>query len=526
MPTQTSFSWWGLANLIFSGAGATIILAIAALTALVILIVCRDRLRGVSIGLGNYKLTFEEKPALPPPATGPAGASSDRPSAPAAIGESDAPEEKTDESKYQALMEMSDAVTERSRSGIEAAFSKLRANPPWEISAEELEAWEQSSLLRAGFSDALDNLIRTENQENRNPYASRQLARYYLRIRAFDEAVTHARNTLSRSQSNEDISIGHLLMAEIVREKEGRTASAQYLIEAAKNLKGKKEISRIYTEIGDTRKALEQKNLALASYEIALRADMRNETARFNAAYIASTEESSRLISLRHYQIYLETNAGNTIATNNLGVLYGELNLSISKVRQWRLAQKNDDGFATGNLAIALTDAGFADEAQKELDAASDSIKNHARMLYARGHLEEERDKDQQSRDDLVAKADKIWQCLRPWESDPQAANDEYFGDWRDEEGRTLTISKTDHNLALEIIDGDYKILSSPKTVAGVSTFAATREYKIKHNNSLLGALYGNSSGTMTTCTKPCMIRIIYADSGDVRSFEFTRSAS
>ena len=512
-------------TLVFSGSGATIVLGFIALAALLIILIFRDRLKGMSVGFGSYKFTFDEKQQSTSPVSGPAGASSDQPSVSVAAAEAESQNKELRENKYQAIIELNSAIESRNREGIEAAFAKLKLNPPWNMTDDEINAWEQDSLLVAGFSDALQTLIKIHGENNKLPYAARRLSRYYLRMKAYEEAYLYANSAIERSRSQSDKANSHILMSEIIKENKGDNASAQYLINSADNISDKKEISRLYTEAGNALKLAGEDNRAFASYEIALRADIHNESARFAIAYMASTKEATRLISLRHYRIYLESEVGSTVATNNLGVLYGELGLAQSKIRYWRMAQKNDDGFATGNLAMAFIDAGMADEAQRELDSAPDNIKNHTRMLHARSNLEAERDNDRRQAADLNEKAEKIWQSLRPWESDLSITDADCIGEWTCEFAANLSISKAESRYIINIKEGEYSIITGVNNVAGFSAYAATRDYRDK-KSSILGSLGLSTTGTLFMCAKADSISVVYASQSQVMAWEFRKTAN
>ena len=136
---------------------------------------------------------------------------------------------------------------------------------------------------------------------------------------------------------------------------------------------------------------------ALALHQAALLAG--NDAEKWFQAGYAYSEVDSRfnLVVIHCYLTTLSLEPKHQWAKNNLGVVLGEVNLSIPSRRFYREATDLGNTLAMANLAVLLLNRGFDVEAEAHLEKAAAAKKPDAKVASVTADLVRERDK--QSKD-------------------------------------------------------------------------------------------------------------------------------
>lgn len=166
---------------------------------------------------------------------------------------------------------------------------------------------------------------------------------------------------------------------------------------------------------------------------------LRFDTAR---AYAASDFAT---LSLLHYLIVIQTSPQHSGALNNAGVNYEILGLPVKAVASYQAAYKGGNTLAAANLAYQYLNAGFVDDASRQLADAQEHEAPHPNVAeaiaaVARNTEEEnqkERELTKQAREQRVFFSKYADACfdLHPVEFD-------FTGSWLSDSGFTLVVAQ------------------------------------------------------------------------------------
>ena len=192
-----------------------------------------------------------------------------------------------------------DAVEKRDRSKIEKIFEEFKVKPIFETGFPyELEVWKNVELLQAGFSDARSELERIEKENSKEFDASRALARYYLSIRASEQALPHIEIIFGRAATDPMRTTACLLKADYIEEVQGRRAATSFLVSELGLISDLESRSKLLADLGDRYKKDNREALAMAAYESALVCDVHNTGARFQLAYLYGENDVLRALAI------------------------------------------------------------------------------------------------------------------------------------------------------------------------------------------------------------------------------------
>ena len=171
---------------------------------------------------------------------------------------------------------------------------------------------------------------------------------------------------------------------------------------------------------------------------------------RFKLAYMYS-EQGQKLLSLFHYQLLVSRDPTYPYAMNNLGVLYGDLNLPGKKIQTWKNATQNkDETFPIGNIAIAMIENGFYDEARNLLDTVPTERKTDKRIAAAIDLLSSKPGKEDAELEGLAGSMEvRHRYMLKAVESEQdgdlsKCTADAFLGLWKTPDGKELDFEVSD----------------------------------------------------------------------------------
>ena len=126
---------------------------------------------------------------------------------------------------------------------------------------------------------------------------------------------------------------------------------------------------------------------------------------RFRLAYSYGKEKETKPLAVYHYRILARYDLEYNFALNNLGAELINFDLKGEKIRLWKQASEFNQPYPAGNLAIALADAGFFDEARAYIEELPDEYRNKSRAVEALEYIKnaEERELERSEKLDKFA---------------------------------------------------------------------------------------------------------------------------
>jgi tetratricopeptide (TPR) repeat protein len=118
-------------------------------------------------------------------------------------------------------------------------------------------------------------------------------------------------------------------------------------------------------------------------------------------------------LSILHYTTLLQLKAQHTMALNNIGVQYRQIELPIASTVAYREADRLGETLATANLAYAYLDGGFVDEAQALLTVAMSKPRHHENVTHALADIENRKRAESEKLGEFIKAANKQRDFLR-----------------------------------------------------------------------------------------------------------------
>lgn len=480
----------GFWHLVFSAPGATIAICITVIVVAAIIYRLSRRFPQISLQYGNSKLELKREPIPIENEFLEAGVASN-PSITAgldkeaarAISSADA----SDDSGLR-YFDLQKAIEAQDRQRIEEIFDSFKSKPI-SYAPYGLEVWRNVELLRAGFADARMELERIERENPKESDASEALTRYYLGIRAIDQARRHIDILISRAESDEKLATAILLKANYIESVDDRNMAIKFLLSEVGKMSQPEGQSKVYEALGDRYRDQKRDGLAIGAYERALSCDVHNKQARFQLAYVYSQNDTLQSLSLRHYRILLRQDPRYLFAENNLGIVYGKLGLNVPKIEAWQSAAGHNDGYSIGNLMFAYLEAGFIEMAEKVFDEAASYAKSNPRVVAAYTRLKGARESDDQKLDQIRENAEALWRELNKGNISFESPKSDWIGEWKDTDGvANLKVARSGEFIEVEMFEGVATWKGFAKAAEGLTVVAISQE---SHTASgLLSVLY------------------------------------
>lgn len=443
-------------SLIFSVPGATIFVATCVLIALILFLCFTEKFRGLTASYKNIKLRIPSaKPEMKPT---PLEVIENPPAKISSLTSDPAPSENAADNQPP-ILKLFDAVEERNREAIEKIIEELKQNPPFGFSSSELDVFGLYQLVRAGFSDAIQKLREVESSDKDSVQASRYLVDHYIDARSFEKANLHISTAKQRAKTDKQKVTFALLESRILQLEKDKTSAAEFLEVSARDILDSQERFRLYDEASKLFKDSFKIPRAIAVLEQAVSCLPENIDARFRLAMMYSEFAALKSLAIRHYNIILRQEPNNTGALNNIGILYGELDLPIQKVMEIRKAANQEDSHAIGNLASMLIDEGFVSEAEEVLKKAKE--KDSERVLYARQRLQQLVSANDKKREEVDERSEGLATSLSGFQFDFPFDVKKYHGKWVGSNNHILEISNAGFYDKISFSDEKKKLFSN-----------------------------------------------------------------
>jgi tetratricopeptide (TPR) repeat protein len=159
----------------------------------------------------------------------------------------------------------------------------------------------------------------------------------------------------------------------------------------------------IYKALGDVYKEEGELDKSCSLYEMALYYQPTDLALRFRLAYDYA-QIKNHTLSAYHYKLHLKSSQ-DSMAMNNLGVEYQELNLQGKAVTSYKKAVEGENTLANANLANLYIKEGFFDEAKLILNQAIKKEDHHENVEFYLNQLNTLVDKEEKSEESLLKDA-------------------------------------------------------------------------------------------------------------------------
>ena len=276
------------------------------------------------------------------------------------------------------------AAHDNNPDALKNAYEELSNIADRETSTEDLNSLYHYLRAKIGIAEAIDELkvLEKNNEEWTSP--SYYLSLLYDSLDSYEQALMHIDTGLTKCKGNiKKIGRFHLLRADIFTHlgKPGEILGDLYdLVSKATTDRGR---ALIYDKLADLFEALGDLTKMRLSLEQGLRLEPEHKERRFRIAYSYADDKDWKDLAIYHYKLLATQDPKYRSLLNNYGALLGEYNLDGEKILLWKQAKEFDNPYPAGNIAIALANAGFWDEAKKYVEEIPEEYRNQARAIDA-----------------------------------------------------------------------------------------------------------------------------------------------
>jgi len=325
-----------------------------------------------------------------------------------------------------------------------SCMKRLAIQEKW---SQEVELTKLNEFLhRHNLDDGISNLRELVTKENGWVMPALALVRHYIECDAYGSASEYlviasdrARSSADRIQVERARAMYHKAIDEI-------DTAIKILVALIKDIETSEEKTPILYQIANCYRELKNMDAEAYYLEAAINCNPDYKDLRFRLAYLYD-QNDEELLAMHHYSILLKQDRDYYSAYNNLGVIYGSLGLRGQNIAAWQAGYENGEGYPAGNLAVALAEQGFWNEAEEYLDSLPDEERKAKRIVEARGIIQKKKQSEELLQENFEVKAKNIHmlyqgQSLAILRSDSQAWSDStcLVGVWEDGD-KTLEIA-------------------------------------------------------------------------------------
>ena len=287
------------------------------------------------------------------------------------------------------------------------AYDELLNIVDREISTEHINSLYQYLRAKMGITEAIDELKILEKNKEEWTSPSYYLSLLYDSLDSYEQALTHIDTGLSRCADNlSKTARFQLLRADIFTHlgKPGEILGDLYdLVSKATTDRGR---TLIYDKLADLFEALGDRTKMRLSLEQGLRLEPEHKERRFRIAYSYADDKDWKDLAIYHYKLLATQDPKYPSALNNYGILLGHYKLDGEKVLLWKQAKEFDNPYPASNIAFALANAGFWDEARKYVEEIPEEYRNQARVIDASKHIQTSQEKQSKQLQQIEKNAD------------------------------------------------------------------------------------------------------------------------
>lgn len=282
---------------------------------------------------------------------------------------------------------MIDAFFERDFERAESTFKSLTETEPNALIRMRHETTYQAlRYMHAGDDSAMAALESLAKNTDIRAYVYSWIARSYENSNRLDDAIA-AYDEAQNSTCEDDDRARYTVWGASCLVRIGKTHEAfQRLVDALRTIPDGEPKAILYEQIAEMEKERGNKIEAALATEMVAFYRPRNTTARFNAAY-AADEAHLLHLACADYSTLVRFNPEMQGALNNQGVSFGKLELTIHSIAAFQAAADKGETLAMANLAYKYIAAGFAKEAEEQVNSALKQANPHENVGSALAHI-------------------------------------------------------------------------------------------------------------------------------------------
>lgn len=308
---------------------------------------------------------------------------------------------------------------------------------------EEEERYERRVLkelllVRAGDATALERLTAYADESPQNVWTQERLAQAFRVSGSVRRAATELKARGAQVSDPADRAQLAIVEAEF-RKQLGELETARDLCALAIRDGRPPTVAAGHRQLGDCLLDDGQTLAAVAHWNQALHLEPTNDRLRFDLAYRAGDVNLEDLAIVNYLALH-HSGAATSAALNNLGNELRERNARLTGTGFFRKAVEGGSAIAAGNLAHALVDAGFGDEASTWLAKGEELEDASARLASAQQKLLSEKSAETTRIEALQSNGRAIEAFLLEWlatDSERPPA-----GDWMAPDGVVWSFSE------------------------------------------------------------------------------------
>lgn len=220
-----------------------------------------------------------------------------------------------------------------------------------------------------------------------------------------------------------------------------------------------KALSTLYQGLASLYEKEGNKEFETIALEKAIENSPNDRQLLFGAAY-SYDEDEANILSLLHYNTLLEFSPDDPAALNNIGVVYGKLQMPAKQISYYKKAFERDNTLAAANIAYDYMKAGFMDEAMQILTEASQKKDVHSNVGKATSDIDTRKEAESERKKELLEMAQEQRQFLLSFSEAYFADYDtstDFEGTWFFRDDVVATAEQQNDKLRIEWERGDKK---------------------------------------------------------------------
>ncbi len=211
------------------------------------------------------------------------------------------------------------------------------------------------------------------------------------------------------------------------------------------------ERALIYRAIADVEKAQNNEKMEALCLEKNAQLNPTDSSILFQAAY-AESDAGFDILAYSNYDTVLALSPNDNMALNNMAVQYAEFSLPVKSVELYKKAAEAGNTLAMSNLAYRMIDSGFISEAEEILKKAIGAEEPDESVFEAMSKIPAKRAHEDKEINKLKEKSLRYREHLRNYTEAYylRAKGNVFAGLWKDQYGRTFTISPDSNRIQVE----------------------------------------------------------------------------
>jgi tetratricopeptide (TPR) repeat protein len=304
--------------------------------------------------------------------------------------------------------EMYFAFLENNVNRAEEIFKRVQS-----IEEDQIQRYQNESLylylrFSKGDTSALEKLHQLEDTTQSytvaNSFVCFYIGKCHESVSQFEAAITAFKKSASLAQEESKKANCLSSISNCYCSLGQKDIALDVLEDGIQYSSNAKALSTLYLSLADLFKRSDDNRLRAIALEKALEFQPNDPFTRFDTAFSYGDGDFKNL-SLYHYKTLIGFSPEHRAGLNNLGVVYGELQMPILSVKYYKRAWKQKETLAAANLAYQYLNAGFSDEAQNILAEAKIEIDIHPNVGSALSAISRSEESEAKNEQKIIEKA-------------------------------------------------------------------------------------------------------------------------